>query len=356
MPETCAHSRRLLRDLFAGPFPGHAIILSCSDPQMPPGLLDYPTGSEPVSQWVPWLLRDYERQIAWKEALDDDSVPHLRPATHTGVFAAAFGCEMHGFDGSNAAARPLVFTAEEADRLPLPDLDAPPIARVFELAQLLRERAGPDAPITVPDIQSPFDIAALVWNKEQMYMAMIENPDAVRRLVEKCHLLLKRFLTEFKRRFPECNLCHCPNVWTPPELGCSLSEDEVGCMSPRMFETFCLPTLTDLSETFGGLFMHCCANADRHYARFRKIPNLRGLNRVFQSPGPRPAIEAFAGETVLVMAWLDEAGFGQMLDLALPQTRYLFNPSASTLEEAKGLYARLRARCPRRCGDESIRR
>jgi len=220
----------------------------------------------------------------------------------------------------------------------------------------VRREVGPDVPISVPDIQSPLDTAALIWRKQDLFVAMIENPAAVKRLVGKCLRLLKLFLTEFKREFPECNLCHCPIAWAPPELGCWLAEDEVGSISTRMFEEFSLPALVALSETFGGLFIHCCANADHQYGSFKKIPNLRGLNRVFQAPGPRPAIEAFSGQTVLTMAWIGEETVQAMLDMAQPNTRFLFNMSrASTssteylsLEEAKPLNERLRARCPRR--------
>ena len=113
-----------------------------------------------------------------------------------------------------------------------------------------------------------------------------------------------------------------------------------------MFEEFCLPSLADLSRRFGGLFVHCCAAADHQYAGFRKIPNLRGLNRVFQAPGPRPAIEAFSGHTVLMVAWTSEPGPYDMLDMARPGTRFLFNMGAQPLDEARGTFERLRARCP----------
>jgi uroporphyrinogen-III decarboxylase len=135
--------------------------------------------------------------------LDDDSVPYVPLTTTTGLFAAAFGCPLHQFEGSQVAARPIVFSPQEADRLPIPDLDIPPISRFFELAELIREQVGPEVPISVPDIQSPFDIAALIWSKEHFYEALVEHPDAVLRLVEKCHILLKNFLVEFKRRFGE---------------------------------------------------------------------------------------------------------------------------------------------------------
>jgi hypothetical protein len=54
-----------------------------------------------------------------------------------------------------------------------------------------------------------------------------------------------------------------------------------------------------------------------------------------------PAIETFSGRTVFMQAWLNEEQVKRFLDLARPDTRYLFNPMAETMEDAKGLLERL---------------
>jgi hypothetical protein len=343
--------RQYLTNLFAGPFPGHAIIMD-PEPRMGDEDMriygDFALPHRPLADWLPYTLQRYEDRLAWHEALDDDAVPYVNLSTGTELFAAAFGCPVHVYSDSPPCALPLVTTAEEADRLAVPGLDAPPLARVFEMVRLVRERVGPEVPIAVPDIQSAFDIAALIWRKEDMFVAMIKEPDAVKRLVDKCQQLLKTFFDHFMQAAGESNMCHCPAAWAPPELGVWLSEDEAGSLSKPMFEEFCLPTLIDLSETYGGLFVHCCATADHQYQNFAKIPNLRGLNRVFQAPGPRPAIETFSKETVLMVAWTGEEKVYQMLDMALPETRFLFNMPGQPLDASKRTYERLRERCPRK--------
>ena len=342
-----ARNRQFLSDLFGGPFRGHAIWFTPPDAPTD-DLGDFAISDRPVSQWLPVMEQRYQRQVEWMEALQDDSVPYVGLNTNTAVFAAAFGCRVHVYGDSPAAARPLVRTPQEADRLREPSLEAPTLSRILELGELMRERLGPEACIGVPDVQSPLDIAALIWNKQDFYTAIMDTPDAVQRLVGRCHRLLKRFLTEFRARFPNSNLCHCPRAWAPPHYGCWLSEDEAGAMSTAMFEEFCLPSLVDLSRTFGGLFVHCCAAADHQYESFKKIPNLRGLNRVFQAPGPRPALEAFDGSTVHMLAFTTLEGIEQTLGMALPKNRFLMNPPAESLEEARRIHDRLRARCPRR--------
>ena len=340
-------NRQYLLDLFAGPFRGQAIIMEpeMSTPDWREG--DVAISKLSVKEWLPKFVQDYETKVVWNELLNDDSVPYAKIWSGTEIFAAAFGCKINIYTDSPPCALPLVTTAGEADRLSTPDLNARPLERIFHLGQLVRERLGPNVPIGVPDIQSPFDIAALIWKKEEFFVAMHENPTAVKKLVEKCNILLKNFLKEFKRQFPNCNLCHYPYMWVPPELGCWLSEDEVGSISAEMFEEFCAPVLSGLSEEFGGLFMHCCANADHQHQNFNNISNMRGLNRVFKPSGLDSTLQAFAGRKVLIITGIDEKGVYDILDRALPGSRFLFSMPAQSIEGAKDTYQRLRERCPR---------
>lgn len=340
-------NRQFLSDLFAGPFRGHAIVIETTTEVEDYSDWDPAVSGSPVKKWVPEIISRYEERVRVHEAIGDDAVPYASLWTGTALFAAAFGSPVHVSAESVPCALPFVTTAAEADKLATPDLTARPLERMFELGQMVREVVGPGVPIGIPDIQSPFDIAALIWRKEDLFVALHEEPDPVKRLVEKCHVLLASFVEEFKRVFPECNLCHCPYMWAPPGLGCWLSEDEVGSMNQAMFREFCLPSLVRLSEQFGGLFMHCCAAADHQYSEFNKIPNLRGINRVFQAPGPRPAIEAFAGRTVLVQAWMTEDQVMEMVDMALPNSRFAFDMQVADIDEGKALYERLRKACPR---------
>ena len=128
-----SRNRQFLTDLFAGPFRGHGIIRVPEHvPFVAPG--DFSCSDRPLTEWRDWMLRDYEAQSQWLEALDDDSVPCVRLRTGTQIFASAFGCPVNVPADSPAFALPVVETAAEADALPQPGLDAAPLARYFELA------------------------------------------------------------------------------------------------------------------------------------------------------------------------------------------------------------------------------
>lgn len=352
MNSKVARNRQYLRDVFTGNARNHGIVIDPLGPPAPhPG--DYSIPGTPLEDWLPNILQNYADQIAYLEALDLDSVPAARMVTGTGVFASAFGCELHLYPDTPAAARPLVFTAEEANKLQVPSLDAPAIARVFRMAEKVEACLGKDVPIGVPDIQSAFDIAALIWNKEDLFIAMMDAPDAVIALADKCQTLLKNFFDAYFRRFPQCNPAHYPNVWSPLDLGVWLSEDEAGALSVPMFEQFCLPLLNELSDRYGGITVHCCATADHQYGNFKKIRRLRGFNRFFWKPGPLPAIQTFSGHCpLLVSQYADEENLGRLLDMALPETRYLFALGGMALEDARRINDFLRARCPRVAQEE----
>ena len=132
-------NRRFLTDLFAGPFRGHGIIVSAVSDD-PDHLGDFTISSRPVSDWVPLHVAQYQARVKSLETFQDDAVPYVSLGTNTGLFAAAFGCPIHVYEGmeTNAAARPIVRTAAEADRLAMPSLDAPGRA-VEERGSIIRD-------------------------------------------------------------------------------------------------------------------------------------------------------------------------------------------------------------------------
>lgn len=73
-------------------------------------------------------------------------------------------------------------------------------------------------------------------------------------------------------------IAHFPDYYMPH--GLTLSADEVGGVSPAMFERFFLPELSSLSRRYTALGVHCCANARHQWEGFKRIPNLAMLNLV----------------------------------------------------------------------------
>ena len=265
------------RKLFDSSSPVRRVFLvyGGDDENMPP-IEHTPAHPEKAAGRIETAWQNYQRQVSRAEWLDDDTIPYVDTYSGTEIFAAAFGCEVHRYAGGGTAARPLVSDASEAAALKVPDISHPALAVLFEIGDELRRRAGDDALMKIPDIQSPIDIAALIWEKTSFYYAMVDAPAAVKELAEKCRQLLIAFCDEWFDRYGRQFIAHYPAYYMP--TGLTLSEDEIGSVNREMAEEFFLPHLNALSDHFGGLGIHCCANARHQWDNFLKIRNLRVLN------------------------------------------------------------------------------
>ena len=246
-------------------------------------------------QRIAYAVEKYQRMCERAEWLNDDTIPYLDPYTGTEIFAEAFGCRVHKPDDNMPFALPMVHTAEEAARVKIPDLASSPLMMLFEMARKMRDRTGKDAVMKLPDIQSPLDIAALIWEKSSFFMAMIEEPEAVLELIEKTKTLLITFLDAWFDEFGTEYIAHYPDYYM--QGGLTLSEDEIGAINPQMFETFALPSLTELSNRYGGIGIHCCANSEHQWENLKKIPNLKLLNLIQPESVLSRAYQCFSGHT-----------------------------------------------------------
>jgi hypothetical protein len=252
--------------------PGFLFLVRCADPDQPPRPPLWPDRKQ---ERIEWIWGDYQRQMRRAAWLDDDAVPHLNMLTGTEIFAEAFGCRVHRPSDNMPFALPLIHSAAEVDRIRVPELSASSLAYLFDMAGELQRRA-PEAVFRLPDVQSPMDIAALILEKTAFFTALIESPDALRELAGKVRALLTAFLDEWFRRYGTRYVAHYPDYFMTG--GMTLSEDEVGAVNPEMFDEFFLPELAALSQRYGGIGMHCCANARHQWPGFLRIPNLRVLN------------------------------------------------------------------------------
>lgn len=70
-----------------------------------------------------------------------------------------------------------------------------------------------------------------------------------------------------------------------------------------MFSKFTLPHLIDLSNHYGGIGIHCCANAMHQWDNFLKIPNMKLLNLVQPPEILKKAYKYFSNYTCQMHTW-----------------------------------------------------
>ena len=250
---------------------------------------------ELINERIDWAYENYNLQLEQMEWLADDRIPHLSPYTGTEIFAQAFGCTVRYPDNDMPFALPKYDSIAKAASLKIPNVHDTPLDNIFEIARRLRQRAGDGTLMHLPDIQSPLDIAALLLDKEAFYVAMAEEPDAILELIEKTKTLLTTFLDEWFAEFGHAYIAHYPSYYM--QGGITLSEDEVGAFGAKMFDKFVLGTLNELSEKYGGIGIHCCADSEHQWANFLKVKDLKILNLCNKKDFIKKSVKFFAEST-----------------------------------------------------------
>jgi len=305
-----------------------------------PGLGDRPwPRDDQKAARIDWSWRKYAIQMEQLNWLEDDSLPFLDVYTGTELFARAFGCPVIYSQNDMPFARPLVFDHIEAERLKIPDLGDTPLMLLYDIADELLRRAGGVALLRMVDVQSPMDIAALIWEKASFFQAMIQYPEAVKALASKVRQLLETFLDEWFRRYGPAFIAHYPDYYMPD--GITLSEDEVGSVSPGMFCEFFLPELAELSTRYGAIGMHCCANSRHQWANFKEIPGLRLLNLVQPPEETCVAYSYFATHTAQLHAYGGEGPAWEWPEGYPRDARVVMDITAETRDQAMQISQRL---------------
>jgi hypothetical protein len=274
--------------------PGFLFRLLYPKDSLPPAPPHWP---DKARERIEYKWQAYRHDLEHAREVDDDSVPFINMCTGTEIFAEAFGCPVHRPADNMPFALPRIRSASEVAAVQVPELSTSSLAYLFDMADELTRRAGPGAVFKMVDIQSPLDIAALIWEKESLFVAMIEAPEAVKELSSKTAALLTAFLDEWFRRYGKEHVAHCPDYFMAS--GMTLSEDEIGSMNADMFREFVYPELVALSTRYGGLGMHCCADARHQWENLKTIPDLKLLN--FCNP-PTRTPETYIGEALSFFA------------------------------------------------------
>jgi len=271
------------------------------DWRMPGGPFPTPTAFKEREAWA-YDAYLWERDNA--EWLDDDRIPCARPYTGTEIFAEAYGSPIHYPSDNMPFALPRIRSAAELRDLREPDVQTSTLGRILDLAHSLKNRLGGDVLLQMPDIQSPVDIAALIWEKADFLMSMVDNPEAILEIVAMTERTLTAFLDTWFASFGREFIAHYPDYYM--QGGMTLSEDEIGEISSDMFLEFCLEPLRRLSARYGGMGLHCCAHARHQWEELKKIEGLRLINLVQPPKTTREAYHTFAGHCAQMHAWCGE--------------------------------------------------
>ncbi|MEI7883891.1 MAG: uroporphyrinogen decarboxylase family protein [Clostridia bacterium] len=223
-------------------------------------------------------LQDQLRRNKEMLAYEHDFVSKLFPYYGTTAFASAFGAEISYINGADPVCNTVVHNAKEAARLVLPHVNGGDLQKTLDKVEYFLEQTKGEYPVSVSDMQGPFDTACLLWEKENFLMSLIDEQEAVHHVMNLVTENFIEFGQKLKNMIPDFVPMHVPSVWAPADYGISLSEDSIVMISKRMFKNLVQPYLQRISTAFGGLTLHSCGNWQQHLASVKEITGLKAIN------------------------------------------------------------------------------
>ncbi len=242
-------------------------------------------------------------EIAGQSKLKGDYLPSLCPSLGVIAIASAFGCRVVWWENDFPAVEPM--PGEDPSRiyhLEIPPTTAGELNRILQYTRLFIQNTGGNYPIRLTDIQGPLDNASLIMGHNQLMMAMLSDPPAVHHLMQKVTDLMIAFIKTQKEIVTAAGVEFVPAMfqpWLEDGMGIALSNDDWVMISPEMHDEFHVPYINQLSEEFGGIFLHSCGNWIHQFSSLEKIYQLRGVEFGASEVPFEQVLEHWNGKKVL---------------------------------------------------------
>jgi len=242
-------------------------------------------------------------EIEDQMALKGDFVPCLCPAFGVINIPTSFGCEAVWHEDNFPSVKPLALdNLKKIFDLPRPNLQSGTMKRVIDYTRFFIEKTGGRYPIRLTDIQGPLDSGALILGHTKFFTAIRTHPWEIHHLLQ----MITDFTIEYARAQREVvrssGVEFVPSLfqpWIPDGFGISVSNDACVMISDVEHDEFCRPYLDQISDAFGGIYIHSCGNWLHQIRSLDKVRGLRGLEFGASETPFEPIAEHFGGREVL---------------------------------------------------------
>lgn len=202
----------------------------------------------------------------------DDTVLCLHPLGGAqGWIVEAFGGKTEWFNDRPPYQHPIITEVRQIDNLRLDFGKSDLYNNIFRQMRFFRKIVGDKIPIGAPDVQSPVDVASMIFDYTGLVYAMIDEPQRVHALmrmvtdaiIQACHAFKKEMTYSLSAAF---------NWWLP--RGIFLADDLQAVLNADLYREFAVPYNEIMAAEFGGLGLHSCG---RIMQNIENVVNTKGL-------------------------------------------------------------------------------
>jgi len=234
----------------------------------------------------------------------------LVPWYGIGTVAGTFGADYIWREKQAPAIRPKFGSVKEAlDYEPVPVSQTRIGRHTLEMIDYFLDKTGGRVPMSLTDTQSPLNIACNIVEMSSFFIEMLDDPQAVKKLLNRLAELLVEFTHEQIERIGNAlalpghgySSCRCFE-------GLGMSDDNALMISGQQYLELAAPAVERAGKPFGGSAFHSCGNWSDKVEMVKKIAGLRMVDGAFSAATdptpnpPEPFAEAFADTGIVVNA------------------------------------------------------
>lgn len=270
-----------------------------------------------VAEVFSYGCRDMKMSLEWQlgalhKSMDYEAdVPNfLEPWYGIGVIATAFGIEYLWNPGQSPAVKHAFETIDEALAYDYKQMkDTPEGKHSLQMIEYFLDQTKGKIPMSMGDIQSPFNNATNIVNTSNFLISMITEPEKVLRFLDVIADLEIDFYREQKKLIGNALVKPGHSFASSSAFeGFGISDDNLVMVDEQDYLDCIVPSFEKLGNAFGGPVLHSCGNYSDKTGLFRKIKGLRMVDAAFTaetdpSPNPpEPFSEALTGSGIILNA------------------------------------------------------
>jgi hypothetical protein len=270
-----------------------------------------------VAEVFSYGCRDMKQSLEWQlgalqKSMDYEAdVPNfLEPWYGIGMVACSFGIDYIWNQGQSPATKPAFQTIDKALAFDIkPVVETEVGKHSLEMIEYFLEQTKGKIPMSMGDIQSPFNNATNIVDTSNFLMAMIMEPEKVLRFLGVLAALEIDFYKEQEKLIGNC-LVKPGHGFASSRVfeGFGMSDDNVVMVDEETYLNLVTPSFIKLGDAFGGPVHHSCGNFSDKAHMLKKISGLKMSDAAFTPEtdphpnSPEPFVQALKNSGIILNA------------------------------------------------------
>lgn len=309
-------------------------------------------GCADMKQSLEWQLGALQKSMEYTA----DIANFLEPWYGIGMLACSFGIDYIWNPGQSPATKPSFQTIDEALAYDIkPVLQTEVGKHSIKMIEFFLEQTKGRLPVSMGDIQSPFNNATNIVDTSNFLISMVTEPEKVLQFLDVLAGLEIEFYKAQEKLIGDCRVKPGHGFASSRVFeGFGMSDDNVVMIDEESYLNYVAPSFEKLGGAFGGPVHHSCGDFSHKAKMLLKLKGLKMADAAFTAetdPHPNPAkpfVEALNGRGIILNARMvgkPEVVSETTKQLWTPEMKLIVVTFSQSPEEQKEAYQMVHGIC-----------